>query len=453
MTNLGSLRTLVKKFKPTQMVAMGYFSIIALGTVLLMLPIASRSGAFTGFITAFFTAVSSACVTGLVVVDTFTHWSIFGQLVILLLVQIGGLGFMTAITLFSFALRKKIGLRTRSLIKESVNSLYIGGVVRLVKKIILVTITLEGIGALILALRFIPKLGFFRGLYFGIFHSVSAFCNAGFDLMGAFGEYSSLSEFNDDIIVLLTIMVLIIIGGIGFFVWDDLINHKREYRKYKLHTKIVLTVTSVLIISGTVLFYLFERTNTFSDMSEGHRLVNALFCSVTPRTAGFSTVEYASLNPASKFLTGIFMFIGGSPGSTSGGIKTTTIAVLLLSGRATLFHSKGCNVFGRRLEEDVLRKATSVFLVSASLIVFGVIAVSATNSLLGLDTSMFEVVSALGTVGLSTGATQEFNVFAQLILIILMYCGRVGSLTFALIFTETRYQQQINLPSEKISVG
>lgn len=443
----------LKSLTYPQMIALGYLLIIATGTLLLYLPISNRSNISPGFINALFTATSATCVTGLVVFDTYTQWSVFGQLVILVLIQVGGLGFMTTITMFSFLLRRKIGLKERGLLRESVNTMYIGGIVRLTKKILVGTLLFEGLGAIILSWRFIPQMGLVSGIYNGVFHSVSAFCNAGFDLMGKIEKFSSLTTFSDDVVVSLTVIILIILGGIGFFVWDDIVKNKHHYKKYQLHTKIVLTMTAILIVSGSISFYIFESGNLLSEMGVGEKVMASVFAAVTPRTAGFNTIDTMTLTPASKLLTMILMFIGGSPGSTAGGIKTTTLAVILISLWASLINKRNDNIFGRRLEDSALRRATAVVSVNLILTVSAAFLISATNAALSLSDVLFEVLSAIGTVGLSTGITSTLSKFALIIITILMYCGRVGSLSFALIFAEHRIPSAVQSPVEKINIG
>lgn len=436
-----------------QMIAIGYLIIIMTGTLLLALPMASRNNLSPGFVNALFTATSATCVTGLVVVDTYTQWTFWGQLVILLLIQVGGLGFMTIITMFSFLLRRKIGLKERGLLRESVNTMYIGGIVRLTKKVLAGTLLFEGLGAILLSIRFIPRMGFVNGIYNGVFHSVSAFCNAGFDLMGKYGQYSSLVPFSGDAVVCLTVMLLIVVGGIGFFVWDDIIKHKHHFRKYQLHSKLVIVMTLFLIFSGAMSFYVIERENLLVDMQIGEKVVASLFASITPRTAGFNTVDTAALAPASKLLTMVLMFIGGSPGSTAGGIKTTTMAVILISLWSSLVNAKSEKIFDRRLEDNALKRASAVATVYLILTLSAAFLISGTNASLQLGDVLFEVLSAIGTVGLSTGITGTLNTFAQIIIVLLMYSGRVGSLTFALLFTEHRIATTIQSPVEKINIG
>jgi trk system potassium uptake protein TrkH len=370
-----------------------------------------------------------------------------------MLIQVGGLGFMTTITMFSFLLRRKIGLKERGLLRESVNTMYIGGIVRLTKKILVGTLLFEGLGAVLLSFRFVPKMGLAAGIYNGIFHSVSAFCNAGFDLMGRFKQYSSLMYFYEDAVVSLTIIALIIVGGIGFFVWDDIIRNKHHFRRYQLHTKIVISTTIILIVSGSIGFYIFERGNLLSGMTVSERIIASIFGAVTPRTAGFNTVDMAALSPAGKLLTMILMFIGGSPGSTAGGIKTTTLAVVLISLWSSLINTKCDNIFKRRLEDNSLKRASAVITVNLILTMAAAFLISASNTAFDIEDILFEALSAIGTVGLSTGITGALNNFAHMILILLMYSGRVGSLSFALVFTEHRIPSSVQNPIEKINIG
>ena len=436
----------------TQYIAYGFVGVILMGSLLLMLPISSRDGSVTPFIDCLFTAASASCVTGLVVYDTWTHWTLFGQLVILTMIQIGGLGFVTIGVFLSMVLRRKIGLKQRGLMQESVNTLEIGGMVRLAKKIILGTLLFEGMGALILALRFIPELGMGRGIYYGVFHAVSAFCNAGFDLMGYQGEYSSLINYYNDWVVNLVIMSLIVIGGIGFLVWDDVSRHGIHVRKYMLHTKIVLLTTFLLVFGSAWLFYIFERDNLLVGMDAGGQLLTSLFSSVTARTAGFNTTDTAALTDASKLLTIILMFIGGSPGSTAGGVKTTTMIVMYLHLWSVIRQSHGVNAFGRRLEEDAIKRASSIFSMNLTLALAVTLYIMAAQQLLMQDV-LFETFSAIGTVGMTTGITRDLTWFSRLLIAFLMYCGRVGSLSFALSFTQRRRVAPVRQPEEKIIIG
>lgn len=436
----------------TQFIAYGFFCVIITGTLLLMLPFASRDGQPEPFLNCLFTATSASCVTGLVVADTWSQWSLFGQLVILTMIQIGGLGFITVGVFISIVLRRKIGLKERGLMMESVNTLQIGGVVRLAKKIIIGTCIFEGTGAVLLAIRFIPQFGFFRGLFYGIFHSISAFCNAGFDLMGGQTPYSSFVAYYDDWLVNFVIMSLIIIGGIGFIVWDDLSRNKLHFRKYMLQTKIVLVTTAILVFGGGLLFYLLERNHLLVGMNTSGKILTSLFSSVTARTAGFNTTDTAALTDGSKLLTIILMFIGGSPGSTAGGIKTTTLVVLLLCVHSNIKQTYGINIFGRRLENDAVKRAGTILTINLLLAVTASLAIMAIQPL-GFSDILFETFSAIGTVGMTTGITRALHPVSRCIIILLMYCGRIGSLSFALAFVQSKRKPHVQQPAEAINIG
>ncbi|APF23101.1 TrkH family potassium uptake protein [Clostridium butyricum] len=439
-------------FTYSQISAISFMSIILIGALLLTLPISSRSGEATPFIDALFTSASATCVTGLVVYDTYTHFSLFGQIVILSLIQIGGLGFMIIATLFSLMLKRKIGLKERGMLQESVSTVHIGGIVRLTKHILFGTVIFEAIGAVVLALRFYPDMGLKQGIYNGIFHSISAFCNAGFDLMGRFEPSSSLTLYSGDIVVNLVIMSLIVVGGVGFLVWEDIFTNKLKFCKYRLHTKIVLVVTATLIIVPAIIFYSIERTKSFADMGTTESWLASFFQSVTPRTAGFNTVNIAELSEGSILLTIILMVIGGSPGSTAGGVKTTSFAVIILSLIASIRHTEDINVFNRRLERDVIKKAYDVITIYFMCCALAVLLICALQPF-GLKEVFFEVVSALSTVGMSTGITPDLNSLSKFIITLLMFFGRVGSLSVALVFSEKKEYIPIRKPVEKISIG
>ncbi|MCI9082075.1 MAG: Trk family potassium uptake protein [Lachnospiraceae bacterium] len=441
----------MQRLSRVQTIAIGFLLIIAAGTLLLMLPIASKSGESAGFLNALFTSTSSTCVTGLVVVDTYTNWTVFGQAVILVLIQIGGLGFITIGVFFSIFMKRRIGLKERNLIQESVNTLQIGGTVRLVRKIVSYALIFEGVGALLLMIRFIPQFGVAEGIWYGIFHSISAFCNAGFDLMGHFEPYSSLSLYYDDLLVNLVIMALIIIGGIGFIVWDDISVHKWKIKNYLLHTKIVLTMTVILIVGGSICFYLFEQEN-FMGMDTKGQILASVFGAVTPRTAGFNTVDTGAYTEGTRMLTVILMFIGGSPGSTAGGIKTTTMMVIILYIWSTLRNKSGLNIYGRRMDEDSIKKAATVFFINLMLAA-GCVLIMAGIEPLPLSDIFMEIFSAIGTVGISTGITRDVTIVSKYMLIFLMYCGRIGSMSFALFFTEKKQNAPVKLPIERITIG
>lgn len=436
----------------TRTIVLVILAIILVGALLLCLPVASRSGRPTGFVDALFTATSATCVTGLVVADTFQHWTLFGQIVILLLIQIGGLGFMSFAMLFSLFLGKKINLRQRSLLQESLNVQQVGGLVRLVRHILLGTAIFEGAGAILLSFRFIPELGISRGIWNAVFHSVSAFCNAGFDLMGRRGAYGSLTEYSGDPLVILTISALIIIGGLGFFVWEDLYVHRWKFNQYRLQTKVVLVTTLGLIAVSTVLILLWEMGGSFAGKSGGDAFLSALFSAVTPRTAGFNSVEVTAMSHPSKILTMCLMMIGGAPGSTAGGIKVTTLAVLALAAISVYRRTGNLTAFGRRLPEDILKRACTILFVYLSLVLMATMAICWADPLDG-ETAVFQAISAIGTVGLSIADVGVLSIPSKLILAFLMYFGRVGCLTLVFALHETRDTAPVQYPVEKVAIG
>lgn len=436
----------------TQIIALGFFFIIIIGAILLSLPIASKSGEITPLVNSLFTAASATCVTGLVVYDTYSHWSVFGQIVILLLIQIGGLGFMTIATLFMLFLKKKIGLKQRGLMRESVNSIYIGGIIRLMRHILIGTFIAEGTGAVLLSFRFCPEMGLLRGIYYAIFHSVSAFCNAGFDLMGHFSKFSSLTRYSNYLLVNIVIMSLIVVGGIGFLVWEDIIEHRINFRRYQLHSKIVLSATFFLILCSAIIIFTLEYNGVLANMGTRESILCSLFHAITPRTAGFNTVDVASLCDSTVLFTIILMIIGGSPGSTAGGVKTTTFIVLMLATFSTIKNKSHLNIFKRRLPDDILRKACAIFMIYVITALSAIIIITFID-VFPLKDVFFEVFSAIGTVGMSLGITAKLNAVSKIILSFLMYSGRVGSLTIALAFAESRENVPVQLPVEKITIG
>ncbi|MBO5030345.1 MAG: Trk family potassium uptake protein [Lachnospiraceae bacterium] len=440
------------KKSTTRLIALGFALIILAGTLLLTLPVSNRSG-HGSFFDSLFTATSATCVTGLAVADTYQNWTLFGQIVILCLIQVGGLGFITIGAYISVLLKKRIGLQERQQLQESVNTLEIAGVVRLVRKIVQGTLCIELLGAALLAFRFIPRFGIANGIYFSVFHAVSAFCNGGFDLMGIEEAYSSLTAFEGDAVVNLVIATLILVGGIGFIVWDDVMRNKWHFRKYLLHSKIVITTTLILTAAGTVLFLITENHAAFEGMSLGEKFLGALFSAVTPRTAGFNTVDTAALSNSGKVLTMVMMFIGGSPGSTAGGIKTTSMVVLLFYAAAMVFNREDINLFGRRLTDEVVKKANAVVMINFSLAFAAALVIMVLQPLLNFEDVIFEVLSAIGTVGMTTGITRELGTVSRLIIMVLMYCGRLGSLSFALVFAQKKTVTSVRQPQEKIIVG
>lgn len=442
-----------KRRTNVEIIALGFAIVILIGTVLLMLPVSHQDHVPTSFLDALFTATSATCVTGLVVFDTATHWSLFGQCVILLLIQIGGLGFITIGVFLATYLKKKISLRQRGLIEESVSTLKLAGGVKLVKHIIKGTLFFESIGAIILSFVFVEDFGLLRGIYYGVFHSISAFCNAGFDLLGIIEPYGSLVPYVHSPIVNITIMSLIIIGGLGFIVWEDIYEKKWKVKNYLLQTKVVLVTSMILVFGGALLFYLFERQNVLANMNQNDAIFASFFQSVTTRTAGFNTVDVSHLSPATSLLMMMLMFVGGSPGSTAGGIKTTTLAVLVIFVYATITNKSEANIFNRRFDNKIIKKASSVFLMNMSLIIVGSIVIFANQPELLFQDVMFEIFSALGTVGISTGITRKLTMISRIVVIILMYSGRVGSLTFALSLTRKKKISNCMNPAEKVAIG
>lgn len=436
----------------TQWIAVGFLLIILCGTCLLMLPISSRMPGGTDFLSALFTAASATCVTGLVVVDTYQHWTLFGQMVILLMIQVGGLGFVTFGVTILLMMGKRIGLADRGLLRDSVNTLELGGIVRLAKLIVKGTLLIEGTGAVLLSIRFVPEFGLAEGIYYGIFHSVSAFCNAGFDLMGRFEAYSSLVRYADDWLVNLTTVSLVLIGGLGFVVWRDLYKNRLHMKKYTLHTKMVLTALVVLVVFPMPLFWLLERGGVLAGLDGSGQFLGSLFAVVTPRTAGFNTTDVAGMGDAGKLLTLVLMLIGGNPGSTAGGVKTTTIMVLLFYVVSMIQHRDGVNIYGRRLEDGMIEKAAIVFTLTLTMAVTASFLICAIDGL-PLTDVLLETFSAVDTVGMSTGITRKTGACSRVILILLMYCGRIGSLSFALAFTDKKRRSSLRQPMERINIG
>ncbi len=440
-----------KELSPTQTLLLGYCLIILAGAFLLALPVSSVSGKFTSPLTALFTATSSACVTGLVLRDTFSYWSIFGQLVILSLIQIGGLGFMTiAVTAISFT-RIPLGLNLRLLTKDAISLPKLSEVARLTKLIIRCTVICEGAGAALLSAYYCPKLGL-KGIYYGIFHSVSAFCNAGFDLMGSVEEYSSMTSLRDNVYVNVILMLLIIIGGLGFFVWEDLWNNRHSLKNISLHTKLVLTVSLVLTAMGTGLLILFENGGSlYGHTSLWKKLLYSCFQSVSARTAGFNTVDLNALTVHSKIVMICLMLAGGSTGSTAGGMKTTTVAIPFISAISIIRGRKHAECFGRRIDENTQRTALVVIVFYIMATLFSAVFISFVDKL-PMDAAFFEAASAIATVGLSLGITRDLGAASKIIVILLMLVGRAGSVT-VLSAIGTKKNVPSSLPTEPVQIG
>lgn len=439
---------------PTQILVMGFAIVILIGAVLLNLPIASQDGQSVGFINALFTSTSAVCVTGLVVVDTGTYWTTFGKTVILILIQVGGLGFMTMATMFFVLLGKKISLRERLVMQEALNQYSLAGIVRFTKYILVGTFIIEGIGALFLSFRFVPEYGWIKGISYGIFHAISAFCNAGFDLIGG-GR--SLTPYVADPIVNFTIWTLVIVGGIGFSVIVDINNNHRTLKRLSLHTKMVLIITVLLLGVGFGGFLLLEWNNsaTLSELSIGGKLMAGFFQAMTPRTAGFNTIPLDEMTNASKMLTMVLMYIGGSPASTAGGIKTATLGVILFTVFSVIRGKEDTELFNRRVSRDIVNRALTVAVIGLTLIMIVTMILMITERHLNFEDILFEAISAFGTVGLSLGITSELSNTGRLVIVFMMFAGRVGPLTiaFALARRQKKNKGIIKYPEGKILVG
>ena len=438
---------------PMKIILAGYCLIILLGSLLLWLPVATRAGESVPFSDAFFTATSATCVTGLVRFDTYTCWSGFGQVIILCLIQIGGVGFMTLAITAMAAAGRKIGLQSRMLMQNSISAPHLGGIVRITRFILLGTLLVEGIGVILLGFYFIPRLGFGEGLWYSVFHAISAFCNAGFDLFGQFSPGSSLTTVGGNWYVNMIIMVLIVVGGLGFLVWKDLLDHRFSLSKLRLHSKIVLITTGVLILGGAAcLFWLESGNPSFEAMGGSEKVLTSLFQSVTSRTAGFNSVNLSTMTQASQFVMILLMLVGGSTGSTAGGIKTTTAAVQLLSIRTIFRGRKSVEAYHRSIEDAVVRTASCITCLYLLLSV-GVGLVISHLEAIPFLTSLYESVSAIATVGLTLGITAQLGFVSKILLALLMIFGRAGSLTILLAFTSDKKKIAARYPVEKVTVG
>lgn len=435
-----------------QILAFGLLSVILTGSFLLMLPVSSKAGTWTPFVDALFTATSASCVTGLIVADTYTHWTVFGQIVIIFMIQIGGIGLMTMITSIYFLLNKQIDVQTRQLLMSSTGSLQLGGIARLIKRVLRGTAFFEGIGAILLGTQFIPEMGWAKGTYYAIFHSISAFCNAGFDIMGFKGEYTSLTTYYDNEVVSLTICFLIITGGVGFLVWSDISRYKLNFSHYSLHSKLMLTTTVFLLGLGTLAFFFLERNSSMADMNVQDRLLNSFFAATTPRTAGFSSIDINQMSQSGLFLTIILMIIGGGAGSTAGGIKVTTLAVLLLNLVSMAKGHDIVTIFKRRLESETFKQASSILTIYLIGLLASTLLICAYEPY-SIEQVMFECASAIGTVGLSTGLSAMLKPFSLIVLSLLMYSGRLGGITFLMFFAKREKDPPLRRVTEKILLG
>ena len=431
----------------SQSIILGFFSMILLGTFLLMLPFSSRAGVATPFSDALFTATSAVCVTGLVVYDTAAYWSVFGQTVIIILIQIGGMGVITVAASFALISGRRISLMQRSTMQEAISAPKVGGIVRLTSFIIRISLLIELLGAAAMAPVFCRDFGP-KGLWMALFHSISAFCNAGFDLMGTSMPFSSLTGYTADPVINVIVMLLVVIGGIGFLTWDDIRAHKLHVHQYRMQSKVILCTTAILLLFPALYFFFFE----FSSLVPGERVLASLFQSVTTRTAGFNTADLTALSEPGRYIMIALMLIGGSPGSTAGGMKTTTIAVLFASAISTFFRKEYAHFFGRRIDDGVIKNAATILLMYLSLFFFGGLAISIIEGAPMLD-CLFETASAVGTVGLTLGLTSQLGLVSRGILIVLMFFGRVGGLTLIFAALSGTAKNVSMYPQEKITVG
>ena len=431
-----------------QLIILGFAGVILFGTLILMLPISSARGNATPFNEALFTATSAVCVTGLAVQDTGSYWSLWGQVVILCLIQIGGLGVVTVAASVSMLSGRKISLMQRSTMQDAISAPKVGGIVRLTKFILKGTFLIEGMGALLLLFPFCKQYGI-RGFWMAIVHSISAFCNAGFDILGTSAHlFPSLTDYQGNSLVNVVIMILIITGGIGVLTWEDICTYKYNIKKYRMQSKMILTATAILIFLPTVFFFICD----FGNLPLGKRLLASVFQAVTPRTAGFNTVDISTMTEASKAIMILLMLIGGSPGSTAGGMKTTTFIVLILNAVATFSSQENAGAFGRRVDYHVIKNAATIAVLYFTLFFFGGITISVYEGIPLLN-CFFEAASAVGTVGLTLGVTPSLHLISRLILIALMYLGRVGGLTLIYAVFSGRNKGNAKLPLEKVTVG
>ena len=443
-----------RKLSAIHLLSLGYLVAILLGTILLLLPFASKEGVTISFLDALFTATSATCVTGLVTVDTFHSWSTFGQVVILILIQIGGLGFMTIITLIFMAFKRNIRLYNQTVLMQSAGTITISEVIPLMKKIIIGTLTFEGIGAILLTIFFYPDYGS-HAAFMGVFHSISAFCNAGFDIIGS--KTGSLTTYYNNYGVLLTLSGLIIIGGLGFIVWSDIWDKKFKFQKFNLHTKIVLVWNAIFILVPTLFFFIFEFTNigrsgTFYEFSVPQKILNSLFLSISPRTAGFNALNLNELTGSGKLLTILLMFIGGNSGSTAGGIKVTTTVIVFANVIAMAKGKEDATVMKQTIPNKIIKQSSALLLSYLSITLIATIIISAAQPFT-LEETLFEVVSAIGTVGLTLGITSQASVLTKIILIILMYFGRLGAFTLFDLLFKDKTSEMLRKPEGKVLVG
>lgn len=437
------------KFSSFQVILLGFLGLILTGAILLMLPISSSQGIWTPFLDALFTSTSASCVTGLIVRDTGTYWSHFGQFVIMLLIQVGGLGIITAITAISLGTNQLISLSQRQLLVDSVSAPQLGGIIRYIKMIFKITFGIEGFFAVLLGFQFIPEYGISKGIWFSIFHSVSAFCNAGFDLLGTPGNlFPSLTKYVSNPLISLSITFLIILGGLSFMTYDDFRRNGLKFRLYRLQTKVILVTTFFLLLIPTLYFFLSE----FKSMPLGTRILASFFQAVTPRTAGFNTVNLANLSESSILIMSILMLIGGAPGSTAGGMKVTTFAIMLISSFSIFRQQERSEAFGRTIPDGIVKNAGTIFMLYISACILSAIVISELEGV-SLLSAVYETASAIGTVGLTVGITPSLGAVSHSILIFLMFMGRIGGVTLMISVFPNVNKNRGKLVEERIVVG
>lgn len=448
---------LKKRMSPTNVIIFGFLAIIFAGTLLLIMPFSSSSGEFTDPLTALFTSASATCVTGLIAVDTGVYWSVFGKIVIILLIQIGGLGFMSLAMVFSALLKRRVSPRERVLFTQSMNLDPASDLASFAARVTVFALSAEGLGALLLSFRFIPEFGFVKGLCYGIFHSISAFCNAGFDILGSeFGEFASISAYADDFYVNIVLSLLIIAGGLGFIVWDDIRQFIKNKSRITLYSRLVLILSAVLILGGAAFIALAEWNNAavLGSGNAATKLLRALFQSVTLRTAGFAAVDQAALSEGTKLFSMLLMFIGGSSGSTAGGIKTGTVAIVLVATLSIIRGDRESNFRKRRIPSDTVRRAFALFVIGIFTVLVSGFALSVFGGVPMTD-AFFEVFSAFGTVGITVGITPYLPAFGKILIIGLMYFGRIGivSVMYAIMVRTNREKPPISYPVSGMPVG
>lgn len=444
-------KKLKKSFSGVQILTIGFIILILIGSIVLSLPISSVTGEYTNYLDSLFTSTSAVCVTGLVTLNTGAHWSVFGQVVIITLIQIGGLGFMSITAFVAMLLGKKITLKDRLYIQESMNAFEIQGIAKMVKYVVKFTFSVELIGAVLLSFKFIPEYGLRKGIGFSLFHSISAFCNAGFDIIG---DGNSMVSQSNSVLLLMVLSLLIIVGGLGFSVIIELWNYKKV-KRLSVHSKIVLSITGGLIVVGAIFIFLLEYKNpeTMANMTFIEKITNSVFTSVSPRTAGFNSVPLDKLTNASVLMTIFLMFIGGSPGSTAGGIKTTTFGMVALTLVNVIKGRQDTEVFGRRFSKETIYKSFALFMIGTSIVIIVTMILSITEYGMDFLSVLFEATSAFGTAGLTLGITSSLSVIGKIVIIISMYIGRVGPLTVALALTHRQKKQGYKYPEGKILIG